>query len=118
MDRTIERLAREDRQNELCRLQGKVARLNLALDDAKAEAAVNAGDLRDAKECLSIANDGLPMDMGLWAMMKRQRDHAVVALRDLYDCQNGPPLPGRHEKHWRKAYDHAGKMLKELEPTE
>lgn len=32
MDRTIERLAREERRNELCRLQSEVARLKLEVE--------------------------------------------------------------------------------------
>ncbi len=113
-DRTLERLAREERQNELCRLRSDNARLRLALDAAKSEAAVSAAEERDAKECLSIANDGLPMDMGLWAMLKRQRDGAVVGLRDLY-CEHAGLLALSRQTPGA-AYENTGKLLKELEP--
>jgi len=35
------------------------------------------------------------------------------ALQELYDCQNGPPLLGRHEKAWNEAMAIAGKILME-----
>ena len=39
----------------------------------------------------------------------------LVALRNLYDEQNGPPLI-LHRKTWQAAYDNAAALLKELEP--
>ena len=38
-----------------------------------------------------------------------------LALRALYDNQNGPPLL-RCSASWEKAHEAAGKLLKELEP--
>ena len=44
----------------------------------------------------------------------RERVRRVVkALRELYDCQNRTPLPGRREKAWNEAMAIAGKILME-----
>ena len=44
-----------------------------------------------------------------------ENERLLVALRNLYDEQNGPPLI-LHRKTWQAAYDNAAALLKELEP--
>ena len=45
--------------------------------------------------------------------LRKQVKKLTDALRELYDCQNRTPLPGRREKAWNEAMAIAGKILME-----
>lgn len=69
--------------------------------------------IRDAKG-LVIAKAALEPDGRLYHAapdLLKERDALLVALQELVDWQNGPPLY-KYEKEWQTAYDNAVALLK------